>query len=95
MRQNNFYKLQTKQLLMINNKTAEQYLVEPEILETINFVTLEKQINETLIFELKELKSETARIIFMSKEELIIITSKIKPEKIWKYIKKIKGLNAI
>lgn len=80
---------------MINNKTAEQYLIEPEILKAINFVTLEKQINETLIFELKELKSEIARIIFMSKEELSIITSEIKPDQVWRLIKKIKGLNAI
>jgi hypothetical protein len=80
---------------MTNYKTKEQYLVEPEILETINFVTLEQQINETLIFELKEFKSETARIIFRSKEELRVITCEIKTDQVWKIIKKIKGLNAI
>jgi hypothetical protein len=75
---------------MTDHNTKEQYIVEPEILKAINFVTLEKQIDKTLIFELKELKSEISKIIFMSKKELSIITSGIKAEQVWKLIKKIK-----
>jgi hypothetical protein len=75
----------------MNNYTKEQYLVNPDILEQIDFESVEPKINSKLIFELKDLKDYSfEKIIFMTKHEYIEITSKIKPQKIWSYIKKIK-----
>ena len=77
---------------MNNNQTKEQYLLEPEIIANVDFMYLEKEGFEALSSQLKDLKETNfAKIVFITKAELVLITKGIKPTEIWKLVKKIKA----
>ena len=77
---------------MNNNQTKEQYLLKPEIIANVDFMYLEKEGFEALSSQLKDLKETNfAKIVFMTKVELVLITKGIKPTEIWKLVKKIKA----
>jgi hypothetical protein len=79
---------------MDNNNFAgykEQYMVEPKIIDKVNFEDLEKQIDERLLHSLKDLKEvDFAKIIFMTPQEFKLVTVKIELYKVWSVIKKMK-----
>ena len=77
---------------MNNNQTKEQYLLKPEIIANVDFMYLEKEGFEALSSQLKDLKETNfAKIVFITKAELVLITKGIKPTEIWKLVKKIKA----
>ncbi len=77
---------------MSNYQPNEQYLLEPEITEQLDFELLELRIEKNLLLALEDLKKANfAKIILMTKDEFKTITEGVNPTKIWKLIKKIKA----